>query len=87
MMLAFTDLKFRRRPILSALMVMLSVILLPLKDSSGSKVNGQQQQDFSNAHTQIQYSSSSPASKGKKTKFCKLTCYVSCFMSPCNCSA
>ena len=68
MMMSFSDLKFRRRPILSTLMVMLSVILLPLNDSSGSKVNGQEEQDFSNAHTQIQYSSNSPTSKGKKKK-------------------
>ena len=47
-------------------MVIVSVVLLPLKDSSGSEVNGQQHTDYSNSHAHIQYPSSTQTSKGKK---------------------
>ena len=58
--------RFRQRPIISTLMVILSIVLLPLRDSSGSRVNGQRQENYSNAHAQIQYPSNSQESKGKK---------------------
>ena len=51
-------------------MVIVSVVLLPLKDSSGSEVNGQQQTDYSNSHAHIQYPSSTQTSKGKEMNSC-----------------
>ena len=36
----------QQRSMISTLMVVISIVLLPLKDSSGSEVNGQQKQDY-----------------------------------------
>ena len=47
-------------------MVIISIVLLPLKDSSGSEVNGQHKQDYSNSHAHIQYPSNTQTTpKGK----------------------
>ena len=52
---------------ISTLMVIISIVLLPLKDSSGSEVNGQQKQDYSNSHAHIQYPSNTQTTpKGKR---------------------
>ena len=51
--------------IISTIMVIVSIILLPLQDSSGSKVDDLSQQEYSNSHAQIQYPSSTQPSKGK----------------------
>ena len=50
--------------IISTIMVIVSIILLPLQDSSGSKVDDLSQQEYSNSHAQIQYPSSTQSSKG-----------------------
>ena len=47
----------QQRSMISTLMVIISIVLLPLKDSSGSEVNGQQKHDYSNSHAHIQYPS------------------------------
>ena len=58
----------QQRSILSTLMVIVSIVLLPLKDSSGSEVNGQQ--DYSNSHAHIQYPSNVRTTpKGKNCIF------------------
>ena len=57
---------------LSTVMALLSVVSLPLKDSSGTKVNGQEQEpqgSYSNSHAHIQYPSNSPTQKGKLCEF------------------
>ena len=53
---------------ISTLMVIISIVLLPLKDSSGSEVNGQQKQDYSNSHTHIQYPSNTQTTPKGKTE-------------------
>ena len=60
----------QHRSILSTLMVIVSIVLLPLKDSSGSEVNGQQKHDYSNSHAHIQYPSNIQTTpKGKNYSF------------------
>jgi len=56
----------QQRSAMSTLMVIVSIVLLPLKDSSGSEVNEQLKQDYSNSHAHIQYPSNTQTTlKGK----------------------
>ena len=65
-MIMFKQPRVHQRSIISTLMVIVSVVLLPLKNSSGSEVNGQRQPDYSNSHAQIQWPSETQTDKGKK---------------------
>ena len=64
-MFALGQPKHHPRSTISTIMVIVSIILLPLQDSSGSKVDDLSQQEYSNSHAQIQYPSSTQSSKGK----------------------
>ena len=66
-MLVIKDFRLQQRSAISTVMVIVSLVLLPLKDSSGIKVNGQHhhnQQDHTDSRAQIQYPSSTQTSKG-----------------------
>lgn len=78
-MFALGQPKHHPRSTISTIMVIVSIILLPLQDSSGSKVDDLSQQEYSNSHAQIQYPSSTQSSKGKSIFiFYSFMLYKSC---------
>ena len=81
-MFALGQPKHHPRSTISTIMVIVSIILLPLQDSSGSKVDDLSQQEYSNSHAQIQYPSSTQSSKGKNVFiFYTFMLYESCYIN------